>query len=291
MLILGFADYRAQAQALGRELGVAYREVSCRRFPDEESLVQLPVPLDDTTVLCRSLDRPNQKLIELMLAAQAARSLGVQRLILVAPYLCYMRQDRAFVPGQAVSQSIVGEFLARYFDAVITVDPHLHRVAALEEAVPANTALAVSAADAMGEFLARRGDRPLIIGPDTESRQWACAIAAAAGADCLVGDKTRRGDRDVEIRLPPGEYQGRHAVLVDDVASTGQTLANAARELQARGAARVSALVTHGLFAPGAAEALSAAGIRNIWTTDTISHPTNVITVVPVLAGALRNVI
>ncbi|MCZ4328253.1 ribose-phosphate pyrophosphokinase-like domain-containing protein, partial [Brachybacterium paraconglomeratum] len=86
--------------------------------------------------LYRSLDQPNEKLVELLLAARTARTLGAPHLTLVAPYLPYMRQDIAFSPGEAVSQRIVGPFLASLVDAVITVDPHLHRVASLRDVVP-----------------------------------------------------------------------------------------------------------------------------------------------------------
>jgi ribose-phosphate pyrophosphokinase len=291
MQVLGFAEYKGQAEALARALDAEFSEVACHQFPDEESLVQLPVPMGRTVALCRSLDRPNDKLIELLLAAETARTLGAERVVLVAPYLCYMRQDKAFASGQSVSQSIVGDFLARHFDAVVTVDPHLHRVASLREAVPAADAVAVSAAEPMGDFLNRQKGEVLVVGPDSESEQWAATIAAAAGAQCVVGEKTRRGDRDVEIRLPQADYRGRHVVLVDDVASTGQTLANAALGLRSRGAGRISALVTHGLFAPGAEQAMAAAGIEDIWTTDTIPHPTNVITVVPLAAKAVQRIV
>jgi ribose-phosphate pyrophosphokinase len=118
-------------------------------------------------IFCCSLDRPNDKLIELELAAATALQLGAELLTLVAPYLCYMRQDTAFHPGEAVSQHIVGELLARRFDTVITVDPHLHRTSVLQQAVPVRRAMALSAASAMADRLASRSDSPLLIGPET----------------------------------------------------------------------------------------------------------------------------
>src|SRR5690606_12123678 len=106
------------------------------RFPDGELRLRLPATLPAAVVLFRGLHQPNEKLVELLLTARTARGAGARHLTLVAPYLAYMRQDMAFAPGEAVSQRIVGDFLAQLFDAVITVDPHLHRVARLDEAVP-----------------------------------------------------------------------------------------------------------------------------------------------------------
>jgi ribose-phosphate pyrophosphokinase len=106
--------------------------------------------------------------------------------------------------------------------------------------------------------------------------------------DWLVGKKTRRGDRDVVVELPEGGLSGRTAVLLDDVASSGQTLARAAEAARAAGAVDVHALVTHALFAEGAEEALRSAGISTLHSTDSIAHSSNAIALAPLLAEAVR---
>lgn len=287
MLVLGFADSGQQAAGLATALGAPVATVDIHRFPDGESRVRLPSDLPEHVVLCRSLHYPNEKLVELMLAAGSARALGARQITLVAPYLCYMRQDKAFHPGEAVSQRIIGRFLAGLVDSLVTVDPHLHRVHDLAEAVPAGRAVAVSAAPAMGAFLAARGTRPLLVGPDRESEQWVATVARVAGLEYVVAEKSRHGDRKVEIRLPEGDYTGREVVLVDDLASTGRTLAGASAALLAAGAARVDVLVTHALFVGDALETLMATGVSELWSSDTIPHASNAFVLAQDLAAAI----
>lgn len=285
-LLLGFSEYRVQARALAAVAGLSYGEVMVHRFPDAESLVRLPPDLPSRVVLCRSLDRPNDKLVELVLAAAGAREQGARHLTLAAPYLCYMRQDRSFHSGEVVSQHVIGSLLGRYFDGLVTVDPHLHRVHSLEEAVPTGRSIALLATAPVGDFIARERPGALLVGPDRESRQWVEAAAARAGSDYLVGTKTRHGDREVEIVLE-GDFAGRDVVLVDDVASTGRTLEVAARIIARQRPASMSVVVTHALFVGDALERLAAAGIKQVWSTDTIPHPSNAISLAPLLAGAL----
>jgi len=287
MRILAFPDAASQASALATALNAPCDLIECHRFPDGESRLRLPDALPAEVALYRSLDRPGEKLVELMLAAETARALGAVRLTLVAPYLCYMRQDMAFQPGEAVSQRIVGRFLADLFDALVTVDPHLHRVRTLVEAVPVRRAVALSAAPAMGAFLAARGVRPLLVGPDRESLQWVKSVSEVDHLEFVVAEKTRHGDRDVEVRLPARDYAGVEAVIVDDLASTGCTLAATARALVAAGAKRVDVLVTHALFVGDALSAIERAGVEAIWSSDSIAHPTNAFTLTPMLAGAV----
>jgi ribose-phosphate pyrophosphokinase len=287
-LVLGFPDYREAAERMAAAAGLGFAAIGVRSFPDGESLVRLPEALPEQVVLFTSLDQANRRLVELELAAATALQLGARRLTLVAPYVCYMRQDIAFHPGEAVSQQIIGDLLARRFDTVITVDPHLHRTHDLQDAIPARRAVAVSAAPAMAAWLVGQGRRPLLIGPDEESAQWLSAIAGPAGLECGVAHKRRRGDRDVEIRLPVLDFSGRHIVLVDDVASTGQTLAEAARKLSAAGATSISALVSHALFVDDALEHMRAAGIGEVCSTDSIPHPSNRVALDGLLAEALR---
>lgn len=287
-LVLGFADYAAQGQRLAQQLGVPFAQVALHRFPDGESKLTLPASLPAHVVLCRSLDHPNDKLVELLLCAETARQLGARRLTLVAPYLCYMRQDIAFQPGEAVSQQIIGRFLAERFDAVITVDPHLHRISHLDQAIPRGAAVALTATALLAEFVTQRIERPLIVGPDAESEQWVRAIAEPHGLDFAVASKERFGDRQVRTTLPERDYRGRHIVLVDDMASTGRTLIAVASQLAVRGAATIDCLVTHALLADDATRQIEAAGVSHIWSSDTIPHPSNVLSLAPLLAAAIR---
>lgn len=286
-IVLGFADQRAPAARLAAQLDLPYREVEVHRFPDQEALVRVP-EIAETVIFYRSLADPDRKLIELMLASVAAREAGAARVILVAPYLAYMRQDQAFRPGEAVSQRVVGRFLASHFDGVLTVDPHLHRVSTLAEVVPGIPAVSISAGPLIAAMV-DCADRPFIVGPDSESRQWTQTIADALGLDMIVGEKVRRGDRDVSLSLGDlASAKGRPAVLVDDMISSGHTLCEAAIQLLAAGASRVDAIVTHCLANPADLARLRAAGVSQVSSCDSIEGPTARAHLAPLLAAALR---
>jgi len=286
-ILLYFDDERAAAERLADAAGLELARIERHRFPDGEFRLRLPETLPPVVVVLRSLDVPNEKLVELLLVAGTARELGARQLILVAPYLAYMRQDIAFQPGEAVSQRLVGAFLADLFDAVITIDPHLHRVTTLADAIPVRHAIALSAASLLADLIARRRDNPLLVGPDAESAQWVAAAAKSHGFDHAVCSKIRHGDRDVEIALPAVDVAGRHVVLIDDMVSTGNTVAVAATRLREVGAASVDLAVTHALFVAGALEALKEAGVGEIWSSDCVPHPSNVVSIAPLLAEAL----
>ena len=286
-VLLHFDDEAAAAAKLAAACGCAIRPIERHRFPDGELRLRLPERLPRVVVLFRGLAYPNEKLIELMLAADTARALGAEQVVLVAPYMAYMRQDIAFRAGEAVSQRIIGRYLANLFDAVVTVDPHLHRVQTLGEAIPVADALALSAAPLLGDFVAGRRRDPLLMGPDSEAAQWVASAAAAHGFDHAVCSKVRHGDRNVEIALPELPVAGRSVVIVDDVASTGHTVAVAAQLLLAAGAVSVDLAVTHALFAEGALALVREAGVSEVWSTDAIAHPTNAVSVAPLIAEAL----
>ena len=287
-MILGFDDYEPQARALAAALEMPSEIIHRHRFPDCENRLTLPADLPRRVIVCRSLDRPNEKLLELLLTAKTARRLGAAELVLVAPYLCYMRQDNAFHPGEAVSQPIVGEFLAQLFETVVTVDPHLHRVERLEQALPARRCIKLTATELMANFLPAERDAPLLLGPDAEAEQWVAAMSRHCGLDYGVCRKLRRGDREVEVTLPDIDVAGRDVVLVDDIASSGQTLIEAALQCRAHGAGAIDVMVTHALLTDESLARMRAAGIRHVWSSDSIGHPTNVIALDRLLAEAIR---
>lgn len=287
-MILGFTDYESQSRQLAKTLGTSCHIIDVHRFPDGECKLTLPEQLPQHVVICRSLDRPNEKLVELLLASETARELGAERLTLVAPYLCYMRQDAAFHPGESISQKSIGHFLSCLFDALITVDPHLHRIHDLQSVVPDTQVFTLSANGLMADFLKRQGLQPFLLGPDDESRQWVEAIAKPLGLEFDVCSKVRRGDREVSIHLPDRSLQSRSVLLVDDVISSGKTVAVAVEQCLKAGATRVDVLVTHPLFAQQGMQLIEQAKAANIWSTDSITHETNSISLAGLLAEPLQ---
>ena len=290
-VLLYFEEELQSATRIGHSAGLEIKLIKRHRFPDGEIKLRLPALLAPQVVILRSLQQPNEKLVELLLTAQTARTLGAQHLTLVAPYLAYMRQDIAFEPGEAVSQRLVGRFLATLFDALITVDPHLHRVASLHEAVPVAQAIVLSGAPLLSDLIATRRNKPLLVGPDAESAQWVAVAATRHGFDHAVCQKVRHGDHSVQLELPDMSIAGRAVVLIDDVASTGQTAAQATHLLLAAGALSVDVAVTHALFAGDALPVLRSAGVGEIWSTDCIAHESNAISMAAPIAAALAEVL
>lgn len=287
--VYGFKESHAEANRLAEKLAVPAEEVVVHRFPDGESLVRVNASAE-TAILYRSLDHPNDKLVELMLAASVLRETNPARLILVAPYLCYMRQDTAFHPGEAISQRIVGDFLDGLFDGVVTVDPHLHRTPDLAAVFPTARTATLSAAPLLADRLRADGISAdaLLVGPDAESEQWVDAVAGPLGLEVLLGGKTRHGDTDVRLEIPGIESaNGRRVILVDDMVSTGSTLIECAKQLTAAGAATIEALVVHNLTDKKVDAALRKAGVARIRSTDSVPHPTNDINLASLLSTTI----
>jgi len=280
----------APATRLAVAMNTPMQEIAVHRFPDGESRVRAMSAAKTTIVYC-SLDRPNEKLIELALAASALRDLGAERLVLVAPYLCYMRQDTAFTKGEAVSQRVIGRMLSNWFDRVVTIEPHLHRIRSLHEVFPDMETTAVSAAPLLAQLIRNNCSdvsSAVIVGPDLESQKWAEAVAAEVGTSCAILQKTRSGDKSVAVSLNGhATVAGKQVFLVDDVASTGETLAAAARLLHSISAQKLEALIVHALFDEDADRHMRNAGLSRLWSTDSVRHPTNAIEIAPLLAGAL----
>ncbi len=280
-----FADTSRFARRLAREIAAAPPvRIAEHRFPDGETLVRVHTPVARHAVLVRSLHDPNAKLVETLLAADALRRGGAKRITLVAPYLPYMRQDEVFHPGEPLSQRVVGNWLGSSFDRVLAIEAHLHRIARLGEVV---SGVSLTAAPAIAGWLRRGRGGALVVGPDAESEPWVRTIAAAAGSPWIVGHKQRYADRSVVVTLP-AVAGCRRAVIVDDIASSGVTLAATARALRRHGVTHIEAVVVHAIFASGAAERIRAAGVERVISCDTIPHPSNAIPCAALIAGALR---
>ncbi len=289
MKIHAFADSEPLARRIGRLIGAPTATASVHHFPDGETLVRAALPAGREAVIVRSLHDPNAKLIEVLLLADALRRAGAKRLTLVSPYLPYMRQDKIFHRGESLSQQVLGKLLGAAFDRIITLEAHLHRTRDLAEVI-ACPAQSVSAAPAIANWLRNRKHVDfVVVGPDRESTRLVKAVAALSGLTPTVGTKRRLADRRVEISLDGG-LKAEGAIVVDDIASSGVTLAAVVRSLRNRNIAPIDVVVAHALFERGAVSLIRAAGARQIVSCNSIIHPTNRIDIAPLLAEALGGV-
>lgn len=278
------------AAALAVRLGCDLGQVETRQFPDGETYLRIVTnPEGRAVVMVCTLDRPNDKLLSLLFAGATARELKVSKVGLVSPYLAYMRQDRRFEPGEAVTSREVAKLLSHAFDWLVTVDPHLHRYGSLAEIYSIPTTV-IHAAPLISDWIRTNLTAPLIIGPDSESEQWVAAVAKDADAPYSVLEKVRLGDRSVEIRLGDlNHWKGRTPVLVDDIISSGRTMIEAVRLLLAQGWPAPVCIAVHGLFADQADVLLARAGARVV-TSNSVPHATSGLDLTALLATAINQI-
>lgn len=265
------------------------------RFPDGEQRLRIRAPVAgrDAILVC-SLEHPDAKMATLHFAASLLRELGARRLLLVAPYLPYLRQDRAFTPGEGIQARHYASWLSSLVDGLVTLEPHLHRIRCLDEiySVPSIT---VSAAPAIASHLRTQlaVARPLLIGPDAESAQWLQPLAQQLECPSLVLGKQRRGDRWVQLRGEdlPAPATGLQPVLIDDIASSGTTLLEALRLLRSRGYPPVLCVVVHALFDAQLERLLREAGALRVLSCNGVLHASNAIDLHPLLAQAVAELL
>lgn len=290
MILIPFPEMKLLAKTLAPAMGAELRTLDWHHFPDGESLMTLPGDLDGADVaLLATLRNPNHLALPLRFAAATAREMGARRVGLIAPYLGYMRQDRRFEAGQAVSARLFAQFLGESFDWLVTVDPHLHRIERLEEVFPIPAVRAVSA-PLLANWIKTNLPDAVLLGPDSESQQWVAEVARLAGRPYEVLRKVRTGDRQVEVSVPDNAaLRNGTPVILDDIASSGRTLVRTIERLVAAGTRAPVCLVIHAVFAGSAHDDILAAGAARIITTDTIPHPSNAIGIASVLAETFRS--
>ncbi|MBI3803526.1 MAG: ribose-phosphate pyrophosphokinase [Nitrospirae bacterium] len=277
------------ATSLANRIDAEVGKILFRRFPDSESYFRIETSVKGRpAILCCTLDRPDTKAIPLFFAAQTAKDLGATQVGLVVPYLAYMRQDRRFQPGEGITSVYFARLLSGSVDWLVTVDPHLHRRASLSEIYTIPTRV-IHAAPLISTWIRANIVSPVLIGPDSESKQWVSEIAARAGAPYLVLEKIRRGDREVEVSVPEiDRWKSCTPVLVDDIISTARTMIETVGHLRRAGLSKPVCIGIHAIFADRAEEDLQEAGALRVVTCNTIPHPSNAIDLGDLLAGGVR---
>lgn len=247
-----------------------------RQFPDGETYIQIISDvMDKEVVLICTLNQPDAKLLMVYFLAKTAKELGAKSIALVAPYLAYMRQDKVFNPGEAVTSTYFAQLISSFIDTLITIDPHLHRRNSLSEIYSISTRLG-HAADHISAWIKNNIDKPLLIGPDIESKQWVSEVAKNADAPYIILTKIRHGDRKVKVSVPAmKQYKEYTPVLIDDIISTGRTMIETIKQLKISEMKPPICITVHAVFAGNSFQEIKNSGAREIISCNTIQHESN----------------
>lgn len=269
-LIAGTA-HPALAASMAATLGIDLVPVSYERFPDGEQHVALrrSVRGEDVYIVQPMSSPVDERLMELLLLADAARRAGAGRVTAVAPYLGYARQDRRKAAGEPISARVVGGLLQSVgVDRLVTIEPH----SATLEAMYPIPVLMLTAVPALAEAL--RASIPsdaVVVSPDLGAVRLAERYGAALGLPVAVVRKQRLSGSEVRVQAVAGEVAGRHALIVDDMITTGGTIEAAVSALiQARAIPPFLVAATHAVLVGPAEGRLGAPEIGHVWVTDTL---------------------
>ena len=290
MIITSCGNSVKLAKVIAKSLKATYSPLNISSFPDGDITLQYKTKVKGKVVVIVNSFQPNSDLalFRCIFAGKTAKQLGAKKVILVAPYLAYMRQDKMFEYGQCITSRVMANMINISVDKIITIDPHLHRYKSMKE-IFTISAKNLTANKLIGEYVKKNIKRPVIIGPDGESYQWAEDVAKIAGCESTVFHKTRHSSRHVtETMLKKVDMVNKNVIIVDDIISTGHTIAEAAKKAKKSGAKSVIAISVHGLLVEHAESKMKKAGVAKVITTNCIEHKTNKIDVSSILIGELR---
>ncbi len=250
VLIAAFPAVNEIGKRVARELKAEYTEIKSRNFPDNEFHLKLQKnPKNNTVVIINSITKdPDEKLIETILAGGVAKDYRAKKVILVATYLPYLRQDRHFLRYDSFSAKHILKLLNQ-FDKILVVDPHLHRIHKMNQL--SRKADNITVNSVVAQYIKKRFKNDFtIVGPDAESFQWSKNIAEILGKKVVILKKTRLGDR--KIKQKEREFGSKNIIIIDDIISTGRTILGVVEMAKKQGAKKIVCIGIHGVLCDGA---------------------------------------
>jgi len=324
MKIVAGISARVLAARIATAVGGGCKVAACefKRFPDGELYTRVADDLKGEEVVVVQSVRTDSDLVCLLQLLDAVGGGGeggregggeeASRIRVVIPYLGYARQDKRFKPGEAVSSRAVARSIsaaagAGVVEEIFVVNPHNSGVLRYFDAKTTE----LDASPLLGGFVAKKEEEEegeevekeeveektrkrslgeVVVGPDEGAAGLAKVVAAPYGLDYDVLEKRRISGAEVEIKPKELSVAGRNVVIVDDIISTGGTIAEAATLLKAQGANEISVACVHGVFenVPNAVPRMLRAGVKEIVATDTIESEFSRISVARLVAEALK---
>jgi len=281
-MIIGGSASQKLAALISKELDETLCPLETRKFPDGERYIRIGGNLESDAVVIQSTGYPqDQNLLELFLILKTLKSLDVENIKVVIPYFGYARQEKRFKTGEAISAQVVSELLeACGASEIFSINLHEDGLRNLFN-IPAHN---LSAMPLIAEYIEEHLDDPVIVAPDKGALGFASEIAGILGCDSDHLEKTRISPDKVETKTKDLDVQGREAVIIDDIISTGGTIINASHILRQHGASKIVVSCVHPVLVEDALLRIFASGVDDVIATDTLQSDASTISVAPLIA-------
>lgn len=285
--VIGGPASQYLAKNLANKLDANYIKADVRIFPDGESKITIRGKPTGKSIVVQSVYPPiDSNFIQTLSLISKAKETSSQ-VFAVIPYLCYMRQDKEFLPGEIVTSAVIAKMLkAVGVNKIVTMDIH-SKLAIKYFDVPLRN---VSAIPKLASFFKKMKLKdPLIVAPDLFWAPQARQFAKILGTESTAINKQRdRKTGELEIRQPQKKnFEGRDIILVDDMISTGGSIVKATEYLKRQNCGRIYAACTHALLVDNAEKKIRDAGVLKIISANTIPGKTNAVDVSDILAKSL----
>tara|TARA_Y100000310_G_C20699605_1_gene828505 strand:- start:148 stop:1011 length:864 start_codon:yes stop_codon:yes gene_type:complete len=287
MIILDLEETNL-AKHIATNLRCKYSKVKIDHFPDTEHKITIQTNVkNQSVILVKSIFPANDSLIDLIFTASYCKTLGAKRIIMVCPYLGYMRQDKQFHKYEVVSAPIMAKLISTYADELITIDPHLHRIPKLSKIFSIKTKT-LTAVDLIANHIKKNIKDGVIIGPDGESYQWDIAVAKITHFPFTILKKVRKSSYNIKITFNDKiDVKGKNVIIIDDVISTGRTLLKTINHVKSFKPKGIYCFATHGVLAGDAASKIVKTGAKLI-CTNTIPNKYDKIDISKLISDSIK---
>ena len=278
MYVLGGTTSNQIAGDISKQLKIHKLKTEMKRFPDNEFYIRILDNIKGRNVIIVQTTYPDPKIIELLLVQDAVKEAGANKIATVIPYFGYSRQDTKFEEGEAISARAIAKHIGIESDLIITVDPHKEHLLNFFK----TKAYSCSAVSEIAKYLKKK-NVDLVLAPD----KGATEAAKIIGCDVDYMEKTRIDGNTVEIKPKKLDVTGKNIAILDDIISTGGTMAKSIIELKRQKAKKVLVACTHGLFIGDAKQKLLSSGCDEIISTDTIENEFSKVKSAPCISNIL----
>ena len=284
MIVVSGSQSQNLAFKVAKLLNTKLTRVEYKRFPDNEIYVRVVDEInDDEAVIVNTQKNQNDAIVETILLCDALRDEGVKNITLVAPYLAYARQDKKFNPGEAISIRALAKIYSNIVDKLITINPHETHIKEFftipfiyGDAIPK-----------LAEYVKDKLENPIVLAPDKGALEFAKTASKILNAEYDYLEKTRLSPTEIQIAPKTLDAKDRDVLIIDDIISTGGTMATAVKLLKEQGAKKIIAACVHPVLIGDALNKLYSAGVEEVVGTDTYLSEVSKVSVAEVIVDLL----